>query len=322
MGGSYHSGTTGPLGAARTPSAGFLADDFPARFRIALGKPSSCKNTHSSKVASIDCMQLAKGIAGASQVPSGVLDRIVAHADGVPLFLEELTKTVLQTRAISGQTRRHAAECARARNPSGCVDGPPRSSRAVEGGCANWGAYWSQVLLQNAHCAGAKGRGGRCSPSAHLLAVGLIRSDGSPPDAVYTFRHALLQDVAVASLLRSRRVLHIRIALTLESEFPQIALAEPELIAWHYSSAGLVEPAVDWLLSAAKREMQRSGNIEAIDHLRKGLELLNTLPDNPERDRRELDLQTHLGAALTAAKGFAAPEVRDATCVRDRFAST
>ena len=147
----------------------------------------------------------------------------------------------------------------------------------------------------------------------HLLAVGLIRSDGSPPDAVYTFRHALLQDVAVASLLRSRREsLHIRIALTLESEFPQIALAEPELIAWHYSSAGLVEPAVDWLLSAAKREMQRSGNIEAIDHLRKGLELLNTLPDNPERDRRELDLQTHLGAALTAAKGFAAPEVRDA----------
>jgi predicted ATPase len=147
----------------------------------------------------------------------------------------------------------------------------------------------------------------------HLLAVGLIRSDGSPPDAVYTFKHALLQDVAVASLLRSRREsLHIRIARTLESEFPQTALAEPELLAWHYSSAGLVEPAVGCLLSAAERAMGRSANIEAIDLLRKGLELLKTLPDSPERDRRELALQTHLGAALTAAKGFAAPAVRDA----------
>ena len=259
-----------------------------------------------------DCMQLAKGIAGVSQVPSGVLDRIVAHADGVPLFLEELTKTVLQTSDLGGQREGtlqnvHVPETLQ----DALMARLDRLGRWKE--VAQIGALIGPRFSFKMLTALVPSEEEAAVALQHLLAVGLIRSEGSPPEAVYTFRHALLQDVAVASLLRSRREsLHIRIARTLESEFPQTALAEPELLAWHYSSAGLVEPAVDWSLSAAKREMQRSANIEAIDHLRKGLELLKTLPDSPERDRRELDLQTHLGAALTAAKGFAAPEVRDA----------
>ena len=259
-----------------------------------------------------DCMQLAKAIAGAWQMPSSVLDRIVAHADGVPLFLEELTKTVLQTSDLGGKREDTLHN----------VHVPVTLQDALMARLDRLGR-WKEVAQIGAligprfsfkMLAALLPREEEIAVALqHLLAVGLIRSDGAPPDAVYTFKHTLLQDVAVASLLRSRRVsLHIRIARTLESEFPQTALAEPELLAWHYSSAGLVEPAVGWLLSAAKRAMQRSANVESINHLKKGLELLNTLPDSPERDRRELDLQTHLGAVLTAAKGFAAPEVRDA----------
>jgi predicted ATPase len=257
-------------------------------------------------------MQLAQGIAGARQVPSGVLDRIVAHADGVPLFLEELTKTVLQTSDLGGKREGtlqnvHVPETLQ----DALMARLDRLGRWKE--IAQIGALIGPRFSFKMLTALVPREEEVAVALQHLLAVGLIRSDGSPPDAVYTFKHALLQDVAVASLLRSRREsLHIRIARTLESEFPQTALAEPELLAWHYSSAGLVEPAVGCLLSAAERAMGRSANIEAIDLLRKGLELLKTLPDSPERDRRELALQTHLGAALTAAKGFAAPAVRDA----------
>ena len=146
-------------------SAGFLADDFPARFRIALGKPSSCKDTHSSTFASIDCMQLAKAIAGASQVPSSVLDRIVAHADGVPLFLEELTKTVLQTSDLGGK---------REGTPQN-VHVPETLQDALMARLDRLGR-WKEVAQIGAligprfsfkmlNCAAAKGRGGRCSPS-------------------------------------------------------------------------------------------------------------------------------------------------------------
>lgn len=269
------------------------------------------------RLAQSDGMQLAKAIAGSRHMPSVVLDRIVAHAEGVPLFLEELTKTVLQTNEPVGK-REGAATHGTLRN----VQVPATLQDALMARLDRLGR-WKEVA-QVAALIGSRFSYKVLSALVpredeieaalqHLLAVGLIRSEGSPPDAVYTFKHALLQDVAVASLLRSRRgSLHARIARTLESEFPQTALAEPELLAWHYTNAGLSDAAIGWWLQAAKRALQRSANIEAIDHLKKALELLKARPEGPERDRRELELQTQVGAALTAAKGFAAVEVREA----------
>jgi predicted ATPase len=147
----------------------------------------------------------------------------------------------------------------------------------------------------------------------HLVATGIVKCEGSPPDAVYMFKHALVQDVAVANLLRSKRqALHVRIAQTLETHFPDTALTEPELLARHYMSGKLSDPAIGYCLKAAERALQRSATAEAIDHLQTGLELLETLGAGPGRDQRELELATRLGAAQTAAKGFAAPEVRAA----------
>src|SRR2546430_13931467 len=290
----------------------FLLITFRPDFVSPWGNRPHVKTLILQRLRQCDCMQLAQGIAGARQMPSGVLDRIVAHADGVPLFLEELTKTVLQTSDLGGK-REGTLQNVHVPEPlqDALMARLDRLGRWKE--IAQIGALIGPRFSFKMLTALVPREEEVAVALQHLLAVGLIRSDGSPPDGVYTFKHALLQDVAVASLLRSRREsLHIRIARTLESEFPQTALAEPELLAWHYSSAGLVEPAVGCLLSGAEAAMGRSANLRAIDLLRKGLGRLKTLPDSPGRDRRELALQTHLGAALTAAKGFAAPAVRDA----------
>ena len=264
-----------------------------------------------------DCMHLAKGLAGAGKMPDAVLNRIVAHAGGVPLFLEELTKAVLQTRDPRGKNQGPGTK-----GSPGNVQVPATLYDALMARLDRLGR-WKEVAQIGAlvgrtfsyrTIAALVPSGEEIAEALQqLVAAGIVQCAGRPPDAVYTFKHALVQDVAAASLLRSRRQsLHAHIARKLESEFPQTALTEPELLAWHYMSAGLVEPAIGWWLEAGKRALQRSANLEAIHHLEAGLELVGTLPDGPQRNRRELDLQTHLGAAYTAAKGFAATEVREA----------
>ena len=137
----------------------------------------------------------------------------------------------------------------------------------------------------------------RCSTSA-----------GLPPQATYLFKHALIQEAAYQSLLRStRQQYHQRIAQVFEERFPETVATQPELLAHHYTEAGLAEQAVGYWYTAGQRAHERSAHGEAIGHLRKGLELLTTLPDTPEHRQQELDLQITLGAALMA-KGFAAPD--------------
>src|SRR5262249_21484381 len=138
------------------------------------------------------------------------------------------------------------------------------------------------------------------------------------PQAMYTFKHALIQDAAYQSLLKStRQQYHQRIAQVLESQFPETAEAQPELLAHHYTEAGLIEQAVDYWQKARQSAVQRSAHVEAISHLTKGLELLKTLPETPERSQQELLLHIALGASLIATKGYAAPEVEQ-TYIRAR----
>ena len=133
---------------------------------------------------------------------------------------------------------------------------------------------------------------------------------GMPPQATYTFKHALIQDAAYQSLLRStRQQYHQRIAQVLAAQFPDTAETQPELLAHHYTEAGLSAQAVHYWQRAGQRAIERSAHVEAMAHLTRGLEVLNTLPDTPERTQQELVLQTTLGPALMATKGFAAPEV-------------
>ena len=132
-----------------------------------------------------------------------------------------------------------------------------------------------------------------------LIRAELVFGRGEVPEAVYTFRHALVQEAAYASLLRERRrTLHAHIAQALEGEFPEVAETQPELVAHHYAAAGLAAPAIDYCRRAAERAMAASANAEAIAHLTKGLELINSLPESPERISREIDLRLALGTPL------------------------
>jgi predicted ATPase len=132
---------------------------------------------------------------------------------------------------------------------------------------------------------------------------------GVPPQAHYFFKHALIQDAAYQSLLKStRQQYHHRIALVLEEQFAETAEAEPEVLAYHYTEAGLTEKAVHFWHQAGQRASERSAHMEAISHLTKGLELLQTLPEIHERVQREVDMLIALGASLRATKGTGAPE--------------
>ena len=131
---------------------------------------------------------------------------------------------------------------------------------------------------------------------AKLVDVELLYQRGQPPQARYVFKHALIQDAAYQSLLKStRQRYHERIARAMEERLPETIETQPELLAHHYSEAGLVEQALPYWQEAGKRAVQRSANVEAISHLTRGLELLKTLPDSPEHARRELALQVALG---------------------------
>src|SRR5262249_14291856 len=145
---------------------------------------------------------------------------------------------------------------------------------------------------------------------AQLVDTELLYQRGRPPRAKYIFKHALVQDAAYASLLKStRQQYHQQVAQMLEARFPDTVATEPELVAHHYTEAGCYAQAVGYWQRAGERAIERSANVEAIAHLRQGIALLTTLPDTPARVQAELTLQTTLGPALMATRGYAAPEV-------------
>jgi tetratricopeptide (TPR) repeat protein len=143
-----------------------------------------------------------------------------------------------------------------------------------------------------------------------LVRAELIFRRGTPPDAEYTFKHALVQDAAYSTLLRSRRQqLHNRIASTLESRFSEIAATQPQVMAQHWAEAGLAEKAIRYWLKAGQQAVIRSSMTEAVKLLEKGLTLLTTLPASPQRHQQEFDLRIALGPALIATRGYSSPEV-------------
>ena len=145
---------------------------------------------------------------------------------------------------------------------------------------------------------------------AKLVQAEILYPKGRPPHCTYIFKHALLEDALYNALVRNKRQqFHRRIAEALESRFPQTASAQPELLAHHFTEAGLAEAAIGYWLKAGLRSRERSAEKEAIGHLTRGLALLQALDESPERDARELELLMPLGTASIASRGYAAPEI-------------
>jgi class 3 adenylate cyclase/predicted ATPase len=255
--------------------------------------------------------EIVAEVTGGETLPDEVIDQIIAKTDGVPLFVEELTKAIVET-SVARNHDRFGTEGIIATIPTTLQDSlMARLDRldtgkevAQIGACI--GREFSFELLQ--------GVSGLREDDLQMGLQKLVNSDllnqrGIPPQARYTFKHALIQDAAYQSLLNSaRRRLHARIAELLEQHFPLSAENEPELIALHYTGAERFDRAITYWLKAGERGMQRSANREAAENLRKGLELVPHLPEESERARRELELRAQLGPALIAVDGYGAAE--------------
>jgi class 3 adenylate cyclase/predicted ATPase len=261
-----------------------------------------------------DRTALVEQIASGKALPADVIDQIVDRADGVPLFVEELTKSVLESGVLCEEADRyvldgalspfaipttlHASLLARLDRLA--------SVRLVAQIGAAIGREFPYALLR---AVSRLAEDELQAALARLVASELVFQRGTPPDAVYSFKHALVQDAAHDSLLRSsRQQLHAQIAEALAAYSPELPDNQPELFAQHYAEAGLVEKSVACWGKAGRRSATRSAMAEAAAQFQKGLDQLALLPDTPKRQRQELEIRSALGAVLQAVKGSAAPE--------------
>jgi predicted ATPase len=259
--------------------------------------------------------ELSRWAAHGKALPAEVVEQVVAKTDGVPLFVEELTKMVVESgllREVDGRyelTRTLPPLAIPATLQDSLMARLDRLApiKAVAQLGATIGRQFGYDLLRAVSPLDdtALQQGLR-----QLVEAELLYQRGIPPQATYLFKHALIQDAAYQSLLKStRQQYHQRIAQVLVDRFPETAETQPELLAHHYTEAGLNAQAIGYWQRAGQRAIQRSANREAVSHLTTGLALLRTLPDSPQRTEAELELLMSLGTPLMVTKGYAAPEV-------------
>ncbi len=259
--------------------------------------------------------ELVEDVTGGKTMPAEVLEQILAKTDGVPLFIEELTKAVLELGLLhdKGDHYELIGPFATLAIPTTLRDSlmarldrlAPVKEIAQIGACI--GREFSYELLA------------AVSPLEEqqlnhaldrLIESELMFRRGAGTEATYTFKHALVQDAAYDSLLKARRTqIHARIAETLEAQFPDVISAQPELVAHHYTDAGLAQKAIPYWHKAGQLALQRVAIRGAITHLDRGMSLLQLAPESLGRDAHELDLCTTLGMAWLAYKGWAHPNV-------------
>jgi len=261
------------------------------------------------------CAEMIARMAGGKALPKVVADQIIDRTDGVPLFIEELTKAVVE-RGILGKSRDRddtSAPVSALAIPStlqaSLLARLDRSAqtREVAQIASALGRQFSHELI---NAVAQMPQRQLEDALAQLLEAELIFRRGVPPDAEYIFKHALVQDAAYGTLLRVRRQqLHHNIASTMEAQFPDIVETQPEVLARHFAEAGRGEQAVSYWQKAGLRALARSAMTEAVAQLQKGLDLLANLPEAARRQQQELALRVALGPALIATNGFSAPIV-------------
>ena len=256
-------------------------------------------------------------VAGQRALPSEMRTQIISKTDGVPLFVEELTKSVLESGLLegAGDQLANAGPLPLLAIPTTLLGsltarldrlGPVKEIAQV--GAAIGREFSYRLLAAVAPLSGPQLH----AALAQLAAPELIFVRGEPPDSTYVFKHALVQDAAYSTLVRSKRQqLHRRIADALEQGFPETVETQPELLAHHLVQAGLTERAMDYLRKAGQRTIERSANAEAIRHLTQALELLQSRPEGPARRRTALGLEVMLSQAMIAVYGYAAHETAE-----------
>ena len=260
---------------------------------------------------------IATHLAGGKSLPSLVVDHIVSKGDGVPLYIEELTKAILESELLVEETDRFVLggrldemqipetlqDSLMAR-----LDRAPLARELAQIGSVI-GREFSFEMLE---IVASQEPGVLQDGLDQLVSNELVYQRGRGRRARYMFKHALIQDAAYQSLLkRARQQHHQQVADLMLSSYSDLAESQPELVAYHLSHAGAAEKSVMYWQAAGRNALQGSADVEAISHLQRGLSELSDLPSSPERDRTELELLTALGPALIAVKGFGSDSVRD-----------
>jgi class 3 adenylate cyclase/predicted ATPase len=261
-----------------------------------------------------DAATIIERLVGNKQLPASIRQDITERTDGIPLFVEEMTKAVLEASSESAEgtpavvpssaftvpASLHASLMAR-------LDRIGPGKEIAQIGSAI-GREFSYALLATV---ARKPEAELGSALDRLIAAGLLFRQGVPPHATYLFKHALVQDVAYGTLLREpRRALHGLIAETLESQFAEIAERQPELLARHYTEAGPIEKAAGLWGKAGQRSLERSAPVEAVEQFTRALDQIAALPATPALRREQIKLQVGLINALMPTKGYAAPETK------------
>ena len=264
---------------------------------------------HLSRLSRRDGIALIERVTGGKSLPDAVVNELLARTDGVPLFIEELTKTMLESGLLQQRDGRYV------------LDGPlplwaipttlqgsllarlDRSASAkdiAQTGAAVGREFFYELLSM----VSALPQDKLDEALDQLIHSELLFSRGEKPHTVYTFKHALVRDAAYAGLLKTRRTqLHAAIAQAFERHFPELVEAQPEMLAWHLTEAGLVKRGAEYWLRAGRNAASTSANIEATAHLQHGIEAVRRLPAGVEKDRLELDLQLALAPCLIATQG-------------------
>jgi class 3 adenylate cyclase/predicted ATPase len=269
-----------------------------------------------SRLAQREAAMLVAGIIGGNSLPHVILDRIVERTDGIPLFIEELTKDLIEGGLLRNKSNGSApAELPAAfAIPTNLQDSLMarldrlNAAKRVAQLAAIIGREFSYELLQ---AVAPVSEDELRRALRQLVEAGLIFQRGDAPRARYMFKHALIQDAAYQSLLRAqRREQHRRIAEILEQRYPETAETRPELIAHHYTEAGLAEASIIYWRRAGERAVKQAANLEAVNHLRRGLKLLDASPTRGTQAEEELLILIALGPALMSTMTTSAPEIR------------
>jgi predicted ATPase len=277
-----------------------------------------------SRLAPRQRAEMIAGVTGGKALPQEIAEQIIDRTDGVPLFVEELTKAVLESGMLTGIGDRYTTAGVPGSRPGMAPLAIPATLQAsllarldrlapvreVAQIGAALGRHFSHELIG---AVAAMPQPQLDDALAQLVGAELIYRRGTPPDAEYTFKHALVQDAAYSTLLRSRRQrLHARIVASLEDRFPEIVAAQPALLARHCEEAGLTEKAIEYWLAAGRHAWGRSMSAEAVALLRRGLALVPALPDGDRRLENELGLHIALGQALVASRDWGMADVGEA----------
>jgi class 3 adenylate cyclase/predicted ATPase len=268
-----------------------------------------------SKLTRAQSSAIVSKLADSKALPSELVEQILAKTDGVPLFIEELTKSVLESGELkdAGDHYDYVGTTHRTTIPATLRDSlmarldrfmPVKEIAQIGGAIGREFSY--ELITAVAPLPHAKVD----DALAQLTKSGLAFRRGTPPEATYTFKHALVQDAAYDSLLKSRRQeLHGRIARVIQERFPAIAAAQPELLAHHLTVCGRLEEATSAWERAGEHAVSQSAFVEGVAHFRRGLEILENLPASAARSRHKLAIHRKLGGPLTATRGHAAPEM-------------